>query len=146
MTELSFHFNVLAPVDHACRVVRKAVRSGASVTVTAEPALLTELDAALWTFSATDFVPHAYPRPDAEGPNDALVPVLLIERPGQVATRDILLNLGASVPVGFERFARVIEVVGLGATQRREARLRWKHYADRGYSIERFDLQHKGAA
>ena len=48
--------------------------------------------------------------------------------------------------MGFERFARVIEVVGLGATQRREARLRWKHYADRGYSIERFDLQHKGAA
>jgi len=37
----------------------------------------------------------------------------------------------------------VIEVVTLDDTDRQWARQRWKHYADRGYSITRHDLKLK---
>jgi DNA polymerase IIIc chi subunit len=58
MTEVTFHFNAADKLGHACRVLRKAVASGAKVVVTGDTALLRELDVALWTFAALEFVPH----------------------------------------------------------------------------------------
>jgi DNA polymerase-3 subunit chi len=55
------------------------------------------------------------------------------------------VNLGVEVPTGFERFERVIEVVGLDDADRQLARTRWRHYADRGYTMTRHDLTHKGS-
>ena len=52
----------------------------------------------------------------------------------------MLVNLGAAVPEGFERFERLIEVVTVEDEDRQRARQRWKHYADRGYAITRHDL------
>jgi len=50
------------------------------------------------------------------------------------------------VPEGFERFERLIEVVSQDDGDRQRARARWKHYADRGYAIQRHDLaQREGA-
>jgi DNA polymerase-3 subunit chi len=49
------------------------------------------------------------------------------------------------VPEGFERFERLIEVVSLDEADRLRARDRWKHYAARGYAIERKDLVLKEA-
>ena len=57
--------------------------------------------------------------------------------------QQVLLNLGAEVPAGFERFERVIEVVGLDDADRQLARSRWRHYADRGYAMSRHDLAPK---
>lgn len=143
MTELAFHFNVALKVDYACRLARKALRSGASLVVTAEAPTLTELDSALWTFSAVDFIAHEYPHAMAAAGSTA--PVVLLERAADAARHEVLLNLGRVVPDGFERFARVIEVVGLDDQERRDARARWKHYAGRGYRIEQFDLAPQGA-
>jgi DNA polymerase-3 subunit chi len=45
------------------------------------------------------------------------------------------------VPPGFERFARVVEVVSASDEEDRQlARLRWKHYAAQGIAIKRHDL------
>jgi DNA polymerase-3 subunit chi len=58
----------------------------------------------------------------------------------------LLLTAGLSdspssaVPEGFERYARLIELVSLSQPDRADARLRWRHYADRGYAITRHDL------
>ena len=59
MTEIAFHVNVPDRLAYACRLLRKAVRQGARVAVTAPPATLRGLDRALWTFEPTEFVPHA---------------------------------------------------------------------------------------
>jgi DNA polymerase-3 subunit chi len=53
---------------------------------------------------------------------------------------DVLVNLDAQVPRGFERFARVLEIVSTAEQDRQDARERWKHYAERGYKIVRHDL------
>jgi DNA polymerase-3 subunit chi len=67
-------------------------------------------------------------------------PVVLIETPLPAPHRQVLLNLGARVPEGFEQFERLIELVTADDQDRANARQRWKHYADRGYAITRHDL------
>lgn len=138
MTEVAFHFNAPDRVAYACRLLRKAVSSGAKIVVAGLPDTLQQLDAELWTFSATDFVPHCLL--DSEAALVAASPVILAASTAAVPHLQVLLNLGPLVPGGFERFERVIEVVCLDDEDRQLARGRWKHYADRGYAITRHDL------
>ena len=49
---------------------------------------------------------------------------------------EVLVNLGDEAPAGFERFARLIEIVGTEEAERAAARSRWKHYAARGYALQ----------
>ena len=144
MTEVSFHFNVPDKLAYACRLLRKAVNGGARVVVAGDHQTLTQLDSALWTFSPLDFVPHCF----VDGPGMLVdnSPVLLGHRGQPDAAMvtglptQVLLNLGHDTPEGFERFERLIELVGLGDDDRQSARVRWKHYAGRGYAITRHDL------
>ena len=138
MTEVAFHFNAPDSLSYACRLLRKAVGSGAKVVVTGAPDTLRELDALLWTFSATDFVPHCLA--DSEAHVVAASPVVLATSIASTAHQQVLLNLGRLVPEGFDRFERVIELVGQDEQQRQLARARWKQYTDRGYAITRHDL------
>ncbi|MDB5895892.1 MAG: polymerase subunit chi [Rhodoferax sp.] len=138
MTEVAFHFNAPDKLGYACRLLRKAASIGARVAVTAEADFLQRLDVALWTFSPLDFVPHATDR-QGQAMLDAS-PVALLGSPLDARHHEVLLNLGDEVPEGFERFERLIEVVSLDEADRQRARDRWKHYAARGYAIERKDL------
>ena len=144
MTEIAFHFNAPDKLAYACRLLRKAVASGAQVVVTGAPASLQALDTMLWNFSATEFIAHCR----AGSPAEQLMasPVVLaarIEGGPQLPHHHVLLNLGHGVAPGYERFERTIEVVTLDDEDRQLARQRWKHYADRGYSITRHDLKLK---
>ncbi len=135
MTGITFHVNLADRLGYACRLLRKAAGGGARVVVTGPQAELRALDTALWTFSAPDFLPH--------GMADALTPAVLARTPivlaasaSQAPHREVLVNLDESVPEGFER---LIELVSVDESQLRQARTRWKHYADRGYSLTKVD-------
>lgn len=143
MTKIAFHFNVGDQVDYACRLLRKAVSSGAKVVVLGLPGTLQQLDAALWSFSAPDFVPHCFQ--DSEASLVSASPVILAASISSPPHRQVLLNLGNLLPDGFEQFERVIEVVGLDDADRLGARSRWKQYTDRGYNITRHDRANKSA-
>lgn len=141
MTEIAFHFNAPDKSAYACRLLRKSVKGGRRLVVTAPDDTLRALDQRLWTFSPLDFVPHCMV---ASAP--ALLqatPVVLAADPQQAPHQQVLVNLGDTVPEGFERFERLIEVVSNDADDRAQARLRWRHYAARGYAIVRHDLQLK---
>lgn len=142
MTEVAFHFNMPDKTGYLCRLLRKAASQGAQVAVTGPHDLLAELDAALWSFSETDFVPHC--RADSDPVVRGASPIVLGGEPSEVPHHDVLLNLGAQVPAGFERFERVIEVVGNDERERTDSRLRWKHYQQRGYALVRHDVAGKG--
>lgn len=144
MTEVTFHFNAPDKLGYACRLLRKAVAAGAKVAVTGDDAVLRELDVALWTFSPLEFVPHCL---GSACPPAVLAasPVVLVESALTAPHQHVLVNLGAAVPEGFERFERLIEVVTVQEQDRQNARGRWKHYADRGYAIKREDLAQKEA-
>jgi DNA polymerase-3 subunit chi len=144
MTEVAFHFNAPDKVGYACRLLRKAAGTGARVVVTGDAQLLRELDVALWTFAALEFVPHCL-APASSEQVLAASPIVLAEAAQAAPHRQVLVNLGQPVPQGFEGFERLIEVVTLADEDRQGARQRWKHYADRGYAITRHDLATKEA-
>ena len=143
MTEVAFHFNVPDKLGYLCRLLRKAVLSGSRVVVMGEATSLNQLDTALWTFSALDFVPHCRLPSDPQISSNS--PVVLTESVSSAPHQDVLVNWSTRVPDGFEQFARLIEVVTSDDQDRLQARQRWKHYADRGYAITRHDLALSGA-
>lgn len=143
MTAVAFHFGMADRLGYACRLLRKASRSGARLAVTAAPATLEQLDRQLWLFDPLEFVPHwRGPRVGALAPRLAATPVLLLQDlAGAAASCSVLVNLDDEVPEGFDAFGRVIEVVGADEDARALARQRWRHYAARGLSIERHEAR-----
>ena len=143
MTEIAFHFNVPDKLTYSCRLLRKAYLSGAKVVVTAEPGVLAELDTLLWGFCATEFVPHC--TTGASLSTLSATPVVLAESLAGCPHHDVLVNLTAQVQAEFAQFARVVEVVSsTDEMDRQEARMRWRDYEARGFSIIRHDLNLKG--
>lgn len=138
MTAIEFHFNAPDKLVYACRLLRKACNRGLRTVVTAEPAVLEALDRTLWTFSQLDFLPHC----TAHAPARMLAasPVVLADSLATAPAYAVAVNLGHGLPQGFEKFERLIEVVGQQDDDRQTARQRWKHYAQRGYAITRHDL------
>ncbi len=138
MADISFHVNLADPVAYACRLLRKAVASGAKVVVVAEPQDLRALDQALWTFSAQDFLPHCVA---GAAPAAVLARSPIVLSPDALAGphREVLVNLTQEVPAGFEAFGRVIELVGRDDGPLQQARVRWKHYAAAGHTPTKFD-------
>jgi len=141
VTDVAFHFNAPDPVAYACRLLRKAVGSGAKVVVVADEDTLGALDVALWTFSSADFLPHCDINSDPR--TLAFSPIVLAASLATSPHHQIMLNLGEHVATGFELFERVIEVVALDDKSRQLARGRWKQYVELGYSITRHDLNLK---
>lgn len=147
MTEISFHFNVPDRMAYACRLLRKAVRRGARVVVTAPEPVLGQLDRQLWTFEPVDFVPHAYARAgEPLAPRLRDTPVWLTGAVHDAPHQDVLLNMGDALVEGFESFARVIELVPADGPSRVAGRARWKHYADRGYVLLKHDVAQDASA
>jgi DNA polymerase-3 subunit chi len=144
VTELAFHFGAPDKLAYTCRLLRKAVGSGAKVVLVADAEALAQVDADLWALSPTEFVPHAMTT--AGGSVHDRSPLVLVTDPAQVPQHTgVLVNLTDTVPQGFERFARVIEVVSTDADDRDMARQRWRQYTERGYTITRHDLTLKRA-
>lgn len=144
MTEVAFHFGAPDRLAYVCRLLRKAVGSGARVVVLADADGVQQIDADLWALSATDFVPHCSSA--AESSVRSWSPVVLVTDLAQATgPRQVLLNLAESVPDGFDQFERLIEVVSKDGADRDPARRRWRQYTERGYPITRHDLAVKGA-
>jgi DNA polymerase-3 subunit chi len=142
VTHIAFHFGAADKTFYTCRLLRKASGTGARVLVLAESSACSHLEEALWGVSATDFVPHCqHSAPDTVLQRSSVV-LSSAEVPAQGAF-DVMVNLGALVPDGFDAFGRVIEVVSLDETDRQLARQRWKKYTELGYTIERHDLKNQ---
>jgi DNA polymerase III subunit chi len=138
MTRIEFHFNAPERLQYACRLLRKASAQSLRIGVTGSPVSLRQLDAALWTFSAVDFLPHSTA---ADSPEiQQASPILLSDDPVTCVGRQVLVNLGDEVPAGFEGFERLIEIVAVDDHGRMTARQRWKHYTAKGYELLQHDL------
>jgi DNA polymerase-3 subunit chi len=137
MTDIAFHTGIANPLEYACRLLRKAYRSGARVAVHADAALLDRLDQALWMFEPLEFVPHVVlPRDDADAARVALTPVVLV-RPGASAPAEcrIAVTLAGAELDEPGRFDRVIAIVGDDPLQREAGRQRWREYERAGHAV-----------
>ena len=168
---VDFHTGLADPLGFACRLVRKAWRSGKRVVVTGVPEQLDTLDTLLWTFESTEFVPHARLRAGqsiapalsrtpiwlADAPSDALADIALagtapkdtalnvtalnVTAPDDSKPTDVLVNLGPGVAPDAGRFERLIEIVGDAGDALSSGRQRWRSHAAAG----RAPVNHKQA-
>lgn len=143
MTEIAFHFNAPDKLAYACRAARKLLRQDRRLVVLAPDTLMDALDETLWHMAPQDFVAHC--RADAEAHVLEASPIVLAQGLQDAPHHEVLLNLSDEVPQGFGSFERLIEVVGCDETDRAAARVRWKHYMQRGYALVRHDLAPRGA-
>ena len=141
MTSIDFYFNADDSLQVACRLAAKVLAQKKRMLVHApDPDLATRMDRMLWTWPAIGFVPHCA----VHDPLAAETPVLIgtgEETPPDCA---VLLNLGRQCPPNFERFERLLEVVGAGDDERKAGRERYRFYVDRGYKISNHDLARSG--
>jgi DNA polymerase-3 subunit chi len=132
MTRIDFHSNVPEKIQYACRLVRKARAADFQVVVLAERNDLAALDAALWSFSELDFLPHVMA-------DDALAPrtpiVLTDSDTAELPHHQILINLSATTPAHFARFERLLEIVSPEEADAAAGRERYRFYKQRGYPL-----------
>ena len=137
MTKIDFYFNAGDRLQVGCRLAGKALAQRKRVVIYApEGDIAGRVDRLLWTWPATGFVPHCA----AHDPIAADTPVLIASGDEAPPGCDVLLNLSADCPPHFERFERLLEVVGAEDGEREAGRSRYRFYRDRGYRIENHDL------
>ena len=138
MTEIDGHYNMPDKTGYVCRLLRKAVSAhGARLVVVADAAALEALDLALWKLAPSEFIAHC--RSDDAPFIVERSPVVLADSSADaLPDRPILVNLGAGLPARFERFERLIDIVGSDDADKQAGRVRWRHYKDRGYAIRTY--------
>ena len=142
MTDIEFHFNAPDKLVHACRYARKLLKNDGRLVITGPEHVLEDIDVMLWNMSAPDFVAHC--RGDSDPQLLDASPIVLTSDPSQSPHRDVLLNLGDTLPQDFDRYGKLVEVVSAhDESDRAHARARWRHYAQQGYGLVRHDLVQK---
>ncbi len=120
----------------ACRLAEKALRLGHGIYVhTRSAAATARLDELMWTYRDGSFLPHLPTENAASTDPAGRTPVLLGHDEAPADRTDLLINLGAEVPLFFSRFERVAEIVSGENEDRALARDRFRFYRDRGYSL-----------
>jgi DNA polymerase-3 subunit chi len=136
MTRIDFHTNVPDKLAYACRLARKAYAAGNRIVLMMEDAAqLTELDGMMWTFSATDFLPHV-PAGDALA---TATPIILADSDNaELPHHDLLVNLSRRVPAGVDGFQRVIEVVSADEADAAAGGQRYAAYTRHNHPLTHF--------
>jgi DNA polymerase-3 subunit chi len=138
MTRIDFHTNVPDKVAYACRLVRKAwAANNRVVLMTEDSAQLAELNAAMWDFSATDYLPHVLITDELA----AQTPILLTDSDEAELPhthKELLVNLSRRAPSQMTQFARMIEVISSQEDDAAAGRKRYVAYKQQDYPLTHF--------
>lgn len=126
-----------ARLKFACRLVEKAFAQDHRVLVRCRsPEAASEFDELLWRFRDQSFVPH---EAVAQG-ETGTAPVVVCADDAAGRAADVLVNLADVVPVGFEGFGRIAEILDASEDCRSAGRERFRHYRARGIEPETHNL------
>jgi DNA polymerase-3 subunit chi len=136
MTRIDFHTNIPDKLAYACRLARKADGARAKIVVLAESREQADaLNAAMWTVSDTDFIPHVL----AGDPLAPQTPIVITDNEdSELPHHDMLVNLTRRRPRNFSQFARVFEIISLDAEDAAEGRKRYTAYKKEAYPLTHF--------
>jgi DNA polymerase-3 subunit chi len=87
----------------------------------------------VWTFRDGSFVPHNLLRTGDASP---AAPVTVGCDPGYAGSRDLLINLDATIPACARAFRRIAELVTSDEDSRQQSRRRFVAYRDEGHELE----------
>lgn len=135
MTNIEFRTHIADKIHYTCRWVRKALANSPDCRIiifAMDRHLLNRLDDALWTFSDSDFLPHAV----AGEKYAARSPVILTSSDtDELPHNQILVNLSPDIPIFYAQFERMLELVSTDPADTEAGRQRYVHYRERGYTL-----------
>ena len=135
MTNIEFRTHITDKIHYTCRWVRKALANAPDcriVIFATDRNLLNRLDDTLWTFSDSDFLPHAL----IGDKHAARCPVILTSSDsGELPHNQILVNLSPDIPAFYAQFERLLELVSTDHADTEAGRQRYAHYRERGYTL-----------
>jgi DNA polymerase-3 subunit chi len=138
--EVEFHTGLAEPLDHAARLLRKALRAGGRVCV-ASPHW-EALSRHLWVAEAREFTAHARPGVAAAVWRRSALWLLPAFDAGVDASLrpTVWINLGADPPARLDGCERLIELVGQAGDDAAAGRQRWRAYKALGLEpVLRYD-------
>lgn len=134
MTSIDFYFNVSDKPALLSRLVHGAITRRQQVVIaTSHEQAARDVSKSLWQQVQTSFLPHALVGQSRQAP------VIIHWGDADMQYDDVLINLAPEQPGSFSRFKQLVELVGQDEQEKTLARLRYKFYRDRGYSIRHFD-------
>jgi DNA polymerase III subunit chi len=140
MTSIDFYFNAEDRLQVACRLAAKAASQNTRMVIYAPDGdTASRIDKLLWTWQALAFVPHCAPHDTIA----AETPIVIAAGEETPEGFGVLLNLASQAPPHFERFERLLELVGRDDEEKQAGRGRYRYYRDRGYKITDHDLAHE---
>jgi len=119
---------------HACALVEQAQLADEKIFIRAEQDVLQRIDDLLWTFRDHAFIPHEFV--GANTPSHPRIVALLGYDEPLPAGFSLLINLHTSLPAQLQSASKVIEIVDADATNRQQARERYKQYRERNCQLE----------
>lgn len=135
MTNIEFRTHIADKIHYTCRWVRKALANSSDCRVViyaTDRNLLNRLVDTLWTFSDSDFLPHAV----LGDRHAARCPVILTSSDtDELPHSQILLNLSPDIPAFYAQFERLLELVSTDPADTEAGRQRYVHYRERGYTL-----------
>ena len=149
MTRIEFYSNVDDKPSLLTSLVESALLKRRQVTVLTEDIdSANQLSNKLWQQNATSFLPHVM----ADHAHAAKTPVVIAcktNAAGQldaITQDELLINLSAQQPPFFSRFTHLVEMVGNDEADKKNGRIRYKFYRDRGYEIQHIDYAKQNQA
>lgn len=130
MTRVDFHSQVADKIHYSCRLIRKARAANCQILVLSQDAQQAQtLDQALWTFSASDFLPHVM----LDDPLAPQTPIIITTTLRDALPHyELLINLSQQLPENFLQFNRVIEVISQQEEDAANGRQRFRLYQQQG--------------
>lgn len=135
--QIDFHVQIPDRVVYTHRLIRKARRQGALLTVFGEREVLRALDVHLWAWEPGEFLPHA--SVDAPEAVQQRSPILLRDVLRGDEPPEVLINLSQHLPQGYERWSRLIDVVSTDPQELSAARQRWRELLAQGHQPTKFE-------
>lgn len=137
MTRIDFYSTDQSRLHVACKLAQKALSQDMAVTLyTPEDSVARAMDRLLWTYPTTGFIPHCYPTDR----HAAHTPVIIASALDNSGPDELLVNLADTIPAVFGRYRRLIEIVSSTDGDQDAARIRWRHYKERGYEVNHVNL------
>lgn len=134
MTRVEFHYNIGNKPRYLQRLLHKVIERDLSALVLCPAEQLQSLDQHLWTDEPSSFLPHCTLQ--AAAITRSASPVWLSGTWVESHGRQVLINLGLTLPQGAGPVQRWLELISIDPADTQAGRKRWRDYQARGFSIE----------
>ncbi len=128
-------------LSYACRLAEKAYKLKNRIHAHAgDSAMARRLDELLWTFRQGSFVPHELLTSALQPEAPITIGSAEVDRPIEPPAADLLINLADDVPVFFNRYPRIAEIVDGSPASREAGRARHRFYREQGLEPETHEV------